>query len=63
LFRAESITNGAACTAETLWSDIEIRAETLQPIEIPLLGTNSDTSPDPSAENRDSEETARVKTP
>lgn len=34
LFRAESNTNGAACTVETLWSDVEIRAEKLEPMRI-----------------------------
>jgi len=64
MFRAESITNGAASTAETLWSDIEIRAEKLQPVEIPLLGTNGGTLPDGAAgaaENRDSDYAAPMK--
>jgi serine/threonine-protein kinase len=33
MFCAESVTNGAACTAETLWSGIDIRADELQPVE------------------------------
>jgi beta-lactamase regulating signal transducer with metallopeptidase domain len=40
LFRAESITNGTPCTAETLWSDIDISAEKLEAIEIPLRDTS-----------------------
>ncbi len=38
LVRAESTNNGAACTVETLWSEIEIRARKLEPVEIPLFG-------------------------
>lgn len=36
LFRFESVTNGQPCSAETLWHDIEIRAEKLVPMEIPI---------------------------
>lgn len=40
LFRFESVTNGQPCSAETLWQSIEIRAEKLVPMEIPLHKAN-----------------------
>ncbi len=36
LVRLDSITNGSPCTAETLWKELVIRAEKLEPIAIPL---------------------------
>lgn len=43
MFRAESITNGAPCGAETLWNGIEIDAEKLEPIEISLFSRSNQT--------------------
>lgn len=43
MFRAESITNGAPSGVETLWDQIEIDAEKLEPIEISLYSKSTQT--------------------
>jgi hypothetical protein len=46
LVRLDSTTNGAPCTAETLWKDLEIRAEKLEPVEISLHVRKQENSSD-----------------
>lgn len=47
----QSFTGGAQCTAESRWSRIEIRAEELQPLVIPLHAAGPDVSSEDSPGN------------